>query len=170
MANLNVPLYDPRLEQPMHEELTRIGYQELHTPEAGASAARVLNDAGRPLAERLDALRVVAAAGGEAAAADLIRQLDLRNSKPLIAAAIENLARDEGRAWPGIRRDPALTGFLRAALARPDWLSVNVMGDAAFGMVGLGPGDRGTLPHPDHDDRAEQRRHGRLRRMDARRR
>src|SRR5207247_307404 len=34
MANLNVPLYDPRLVQPMREELTRIGFQELRTPDA----------------------------------------------------------------------------------------------------------------------------------------
>lgn len=33
MAGLNVPLYDPRLVQPMREELTRIGFQELRTPE-----------------------------------------------------------------------------------------------------------------------------------------
>lgn len=32
MASLNVPLYDPRLVQPMREELTRIGFQELRTP------------------------------------------------------------------------------------------------------------------------------------------
>jgi len=32
MANLNVPLYDPRLVQPMRDELTRIGFQELRTP------------------------------------------------------------------------------------------------------------------------------------------
>ena len=32
MANLNVPLYDPRLVQPMREELIRIGFQELRTP------------------------------------------------------------------------------------------------------------------------------------------
>jgi len=32
MAGLNVPLYDPRLVQPMREELTRIGFQELRTP------------------------------------------------------------------------------------------------------------------------------------------
>ena len=34
MASLNVPLYDPRLVQPMREELTRIGFQELRTPAA----------------------------------------------------------------------------------------------------------------------------------------
>src|SRR5438309_2203134 len=38
MANLNVPLYDPRLVQPMREELTRIGFQELRTPDFSAAA------------------------------------------------------------------------------------------------------------------------------------
>jgi putative YphP/YqiW family bacilliredoxin len=32
MTGLNVPLYDPRLVQPMREELTRIGFEELRTP------------------------------------------------------------------------------------------------------------------------------------------
>ncbi len=32
MAGLNVPLYDPSLVRPMREELTRIGFTELHTP------------------------------------------------------------------------------------------------------------------------------------------
>jgi putative YphP/YqiW family bacilliredoxin len=31
MASLNVSMYDPRLVQPMREELTRIGFQELRT-------------------------------------------------------------------------------------------------------------------------------------------
>lgn len=41
MANLNVSMYDPRLVQPMREELTRVGFQELRTPEQvdGALAA-----------------------------------------------------------------------------------------------------------------------------------
>jgi len=34
MSGLNVPMYDPRLVQPMREELTRLGFQELRTPEA----------------------------------------------------------------------------------------------------------------------------------------
>src|ERR1043166_4916358 len=38
MASLNVPLYDPRLVQPMREELTRIGFQELRTPAEGDAA------------------------------------------------------------------------------------------------------------------------------------
>src|SRR2546425_2118348 len=33
MSSLNVPLYDPRLVQPMREELTRLGFQELRTPD-----------------------------------------------------------------------------------------------------------------------------------------
>ena len=32
MSSLNVPLYDPLLVQPMRDELTRIGFQELRTP------------------------------------------------------------------------------------------------------------------------------------------
>jgi putative YphP/YqiW family bacilliredoxin len=32
MAGLNVHMYDPQLVQPMREELTRIGFQELRTP------------------------------------------------------------------------------------------------------------------------------------------
>jgi putative YphP/YqiW family bacilliredoxin len=31
MASLNVSMYDPRLVQPMREELTRIGFEELRT-------------------------------------------------------------------------------------------------------------------------------------------
>lgn len=33
MRDLNVPMYDPELVRPMREELTRIGFQELRTPE-----------------------------------------------------------------------------------------------------------------------------------------
>ena len=32
MASLNVSMYDPHLVQPMREELTRIGFEELRTP------------------------------------------------------------------------------------------------------------------------------------------
>lgn len=34
MAGLKVSMYDPRLVQPMREELTGIGFEELRTPEA----------------------------------------------------------------------------------------------------------------------------------------
>lgn len=33
MAGLNAFMYDPRLVQPMREDLTRIGFQELRTPQ-----------------------------------------------------------------------------------------------------------------------------------------
>ena len=33
MAGLHVPMYDPQLVQPMREELTRIGFRELRTPD-----------------------------------------------------------------------------------------------------------------------------------------
>src|SRR3989441_9151599 len=33
MASIDVPMYDPRLVQPMREELTQIGFQELRTPD-----------------------------------------------------------------------------------------------------------------------------------------
>ena len=33
MRNLNVPMYDPEMVRPMREELTRIGFAELRTPE-----------------------------------------------------------------------------------------------------------------------------------------
>ncbi len=33
MRNLNVPMYDPEMVQPMREELTRLGFEELRTPD-----------------------------------------------------------------------------------------------------------------------------------------
>lgn len=33
MRSLNAPMYDPRLVQPMREELTRLGFVEMRTPE-----------------------------------------------------------------------------------------------------------------------------------------
>ncbi|HKV69614.1 MAG TPA: BrxA/BrxB family bacilliredoxin [Gemmatimonadales bacterium] len=33
MSNLHVPMYDPTLVQPMREELVRLGFEELRTPE-----------------------------------------------------------------------------------------------------------------------------------------
>src|SRR2546426_8151953 len=32
MAGINIPLYDPRLVQPMRGELTRLGFRELRRP------------------------------------------------------------------------------------------------------------------------------------------
>src|SRR5882762_2407132 len=33
MRNLNVPMYDPEMVRPMREELTRLGFEELRTPQ-----------------------------------------------------------------------------------------------------------------------------------------
>jgi bacilliredoxin len=44
MAGLDVPLYDPRLVQPMREELTRIGFEELRTPADVDAAFRSADD------------------------------------------------------------------------------------------------------------------------------
>jgi putative YphP/YqiW family bacilliredoxin len=40
MTQLNVPMYDPRLVQPMREELTRIGFTELRTADQVDSALK----------------------------------------------------------------------------------------------------------------------------------
>lgn len=44
MANLNAPLYDPRLVQPMRDELTRIGFRELRTAEEVDAALAAAKD------------------------------------------------------------------------------------------------------------------------------
>ena len=33
MRSLNVPMYDPEMVRPMREELTRLGFAELRTPD-----------------------------------------------------------------------------------------------------------------------------------------
>ena len=33
MSNLHVPMYDPKLVQPMREELVRLGFEEMRTPD-----------------------------------------------------------------------------------------------------------------------------------------
>src|ERR1041385_5264568 len=44
MPGLNVPMYDPHLVQPMREELTQIGFQELPTPAEVDAALRDAKD------------------------------------------------------------------------------------------------------------------------------
>ena len=73
----------------------------------------------------------------------------------------------------GASRPSSAPGFglaMGARLARPDWLAVNIMGDAAFGMVGMDFETAVRCRDPDPHDRDEQRPHGRLRRVDAGRR
>src|SRR5213595_173316 len=71
MASLNLPLYDPRLVQPMREELTRIGFRELRTP----------NDVDAVLGKTKDATLVVVNSVCGCAA---------RNARPAAALAIQN--------------------------------------------------------------------------------
>jgi len=75
MATLPVPMYDPRLVQPMRDELTRIGFQELKTP-AEVDAALP----GRPTT-----LVLVNSVCGCAA----------RNARPAVALAIAHPSRPE---------------------------------------------------------------------------
>ena len=71
MAGLNTFMYDPRMVQPMREELTRIGFEELRTPEA---VDQVLG------AETAPTLVVVNSVCGCAA----------RNARPAVALAIQH--------------------------------------------------------------------------------
>jgi|SRR5690242_6839263 len=74
MTQLNVPMYDPRLVQPMREELTRIGFIELRTvPEVDAALQRVQGTA----------LVVVNSVCGCAA----------RNARPAATVALQNAKR-----------------------------------------------------------------------------
>src|SRR2546429_10033184 len=76
MAGLNVPLYDPRLVQPMREELTRIGFQELRTPAEVDAALATAQDT---------TLVVVNSVCGCAA----------RNARPAAALAIQHAKRPQ---------------------------------------------------------------------------
>lgn len=71
MASLNVSMYDPRLVQPMREELTRIGFEELRT---AAQVDDVLSTT------KETTLLVVNSVCGCAA----------RNARPAAALAIQN--------------------------------------------------------------------------------
>ena len=71
MAGLNTFMYDPRMVQPMREELTRIGFEELRTPE---EVDRVLGT------EQATTLVVVNSVCGCAA----------RNARPAAAIALQH--------------------------------------------------------------------------------
>jgi bacilliredoxin len=76
MSSLNVPMYDPRLVQPMREELTRIGFQELRTPDEVDGVLGATKDT---------ALVVVNSVCGCAA----------RNARPAAALAIQHAKRPQ---------------------------------------------------------------------------
>jgi bacilliredoxin len=71
MSSLNIPMYDPRLVQPMREELTRIGFHELRTPDEVDAALTSASET---------ALVVVNSVCGCAA----------RNARPAAALAIQH--------------------------------------------------------------------------------
>ena len=71
MRNLNVPMYDPEMVRPMREELPRLGFEELHTPEAVDAALTTA---------RAPTLVVVNSVCGCAA----------RNARPAAAIAIQH--------------------------------------------------------------------------------
>lgn len=74
MTNLNVPMYDPELVRPMREELTRIGFAELRTPEAVDAA--LAGDAAPTL------VMVNSVCGCSA-----------RNARPAVALAVQHARR-----------------------------------------------------------------------------
>ena len=74
MASLNVPLYDPRLVQPMRDELTRLGFRELRTSD----------DVDTVLGKAQDATLVVVNSVCGCAA---------RNARPAAALAIQHAKR-----------------------------------------------------------------------------
>jgi thiamine pyrophosphate-dependent acetolactate synthase large subunit-like protein len=101
-------------------------------------AARLPGATGRQSSRPLSPYRVVA---------ELMRVCDRRRTvvthdaghpRDQIAPFYETLV---PRGYLGWGKSTQLgTGFglaLGAALARPDWLAVNLMGDAAFGMIGM---------------------------------
>lgn len=74
MTQLNVPMYDPEMVRPMREELTRLGFTELRTPD---EVDRVL------ATEKAPTLVVVNSVCGCAA----------RNARPAAALAIQHTRR-----------------------------------------------------------------------------
>src|SRR5256885_14211345 len=80
MPGLNLPMYDPRLVQPMREELTRIGFHELRTP---AEVDAVLGATGATGTTQDTTLVVVNSVCGCAA----------RNARPAATLALQHARR-----------------------------------------------------------------------------
>jgi putative membrane-bound dehydrogenase-like protein len=100
---------------------------QLHTREALEMAGKILADSGRPVAERLQALQVVIAGGGDSSTDRLLDLLSVRTPKPILDSILEALSRDasplpygrgseEGRGIAQLRRDSRLRDFLKLAL------------------------------------------------------
>ena len=71
MSSLPLPMYDPRLVQPMRDELTRIGFTELKTPEEVDAA----------LADRGDHTLVVV---------NSVCGCSARNARPAVTLAVQH--------------------------------------------------------------------------------
>lgn len=98
MIPLNVPMYDPRLVQPMREELTRIGFEELRTPE---QVDAVLGS------ERATMLVLVNSVCGCAA----------RNARPAATIAVEHTVRPQRLLTVFAGQDAEATAKARAYFA-----------------------------------------------------
>src|SRR5258706_13190047 len=97
MRSLNVPMYDPEMVRPMREELTRLGFTELRTPD---EVDRVLRS------EKAPTLVVVNSVCGCAA----------RNARPAAALAVQHTRRP-ARLMPGFAgQDAAATPPTRGSL------------------------------------------------------
>jgi putative membrane-bound dehydrogenase-like protein len=89
---------------------------QLHSPEAVQMAGEVLADQGRPVEERLDALKIVAAGQSDMAVDRMLGQLREDTPRPIILAALQFLGRDAGSGGASARPDPRLRDFLKTAL------------------------------------------------------
>ncbi|MFN2571119.1 MAG: BrxA/BrxB family bacilliredoxin [Gemmatimonadales bacterium] len=94
MRNLNVPMYDPEMVQPMREELTQLGFEELRT---AAEVDTVL------ASERAPTLVVVNSVCGCAA----------RNARPAAALAIQHARRPARLVTVFAGQDPDATARAR---------------------------------------------------------
>ncbi len=94
MAELNTFMYDPQMVQPMREELTRIGFEELRTPEAVDAALA---------AETAPTLVVVNSVCGCAA----------RYARPAVAIALQNTKRPARLTTVFAGQDAAATARAR---------------------------------------------------------
>lgn len=94
MSGLNTFMYDPQLVQPMREELTRIGFEELRTPEAVDAALA---------AETAPTLVVVNSVCGCAA----------RYARPAVAIALQHTKRPARLATVFAGQDAAATARAR---------------------------------------------------------
>jgi putative YphP/YqiW family bacilliredoxin len=100
MRNLNVPMYDPELVRPMREELTRLGFEELRTPDEVDTVLAV----GK---EQAPTLVVVNSVCGCAA----------RNARPAAALALQHARKPARLVTVFAGQDPDATARARSYFA-----------------------------------------------------